>query len=82
MGYRHDRDDMLRAAMRLVLADGLGALTFGRVAAEVGSSDRMVVYYFPTKADLVVGVVTAFGMQLQSTLEAAFGPEPLAADEL
>ena len=82
MGYRHDRDDMLAAAMRLVLADGLGALTFGRVAAEVGTSDRMVVYYFPTKADLVVAVVTSLGAQLQSTLESAFGPDPLDADEL
>jgi AcrR family transcriptional regulator len=82
MGYRHDRDEMLQAAMRLVLADGVGALTFGRVAAEVGASDRMVVYYFPTKADLIVAVVTAIGAQLQATLETAFGPDPLDADEL
>lgn len=82
MGYRHDRDDMLQAAMRLVLADGLAALTFSRVAAEVGTSDRMVVYYFPTKADLVVGVVSSLGTQLQATLEVAFGPHPLDADEL
>ena len=82
MGYRHDRDEMLTAAMRLVLADGVGALTFGRVAAEVGASDRMVVYYFPTKADLIVAVVTAIGAQLQATLETAFGPDPLDADEL
>jgi AcrR family transcriptional regulator len=82
MGYRHDRDDMLRAATRVTLADGLGALTFSRVATEVGTSDRMVVYYFPTKADLVVGVVTAFGAELQATLETAFGPDRLAADEL
>jgi AcrR family transcriptional regulator len=82
MGYRHDRDEMLEAAIRLVLADGVSALTFGRVAAEVGTSDRMVVYYFPTKAELIVGVVTAIGAQLQATLEVAFGPDPLDADEL
>jgi AcrR family transcriptional regulator len=82
MGYRHDRDEMLHAAIRLVLADGVAALTFVRVAAEVGTSDRMVVYYFPTKADLIIGVVTAIGAQLQSTLETAFGPDPLDADEL
>jgi AcrR family transcriptional regulator len=82
MGYRHDRDEMLSAAMRVALADGLGALTFRRVAHELGASDRMVVYYFPTKADLVVGVVTALGTQLQTTLEIAFGPDPLEADEL
>jgi len=82
MGYRHDRDEMLQAAMQLVLADGVAALTFKRVAAELGTSDRMVVYYFPTKADLIVGVVTAIGAQLQATLETAFGPDPLGADEL
>ena len=82
MGYRHDRDEMLAAAMRVALADGLGALTFRRVAHELGASDRMVVYYFPTKSDLVVAVVTALGAQLQATLEVAFGPDPLDADEL
>lgn len=82
MGYRHDRDEMLEAAVRLALDEGVAALTFGRVAAAVGTSDRMVVYYFPTKADLVVGVVTAIGTQLQATLETAFGPDPLNADEL
>jgi AcrR family transcriptional regulator len=82
MGYRHDRDEMLSAAMRVALADGLGALTFRRVAHELGASDRMVVYYFPTKSDLVVAVVTALGAQLQATLEVAFGPDPLDADEL
>ena len=41
MGYRHDRDEMLAAAMRVALADGLGALTFRRVAHELGASDRM-----------------------------------------
>lgn len=82
MGYRHRREDLLAAGAELVLDEGLGALTFGAVARRLGISDRMVVYYFPTKSDLVTAVVLALVEQLQEVLDRAFGSEPLPIDEL
>lgn len=81
MGYRHDRDDIVRAGVDLVLAEGLAALSFGRVAKSLVISDRMVVYYFPSKDVLITSVVAAMGAQLQELLEGAF-PAKASVDVL
>lgn len=80
MGYRHTKDDILEGALAAAFDDGLSSLSFGRVAKRLGISDRVVVYYFPTKADLVGEVIAGMGAQLQVTLASAFN-EP-AADHL
>jgi AcrR family transcriptional regulator len=72
MGYRHSRDEILEGALATAVADGLGRVTFGRVAARLGISDRVVVYYFPTKEDLAGAVLQAVGERLQATLAPAF----------
>jgi len=72
MGHKHTRDEILAGAVAVAFRDGLSALTFGRVAAQLGVNDRIVVYYFPTKDDLVGDVLVAMGLQLQDTLAAAF----------
>jgi AcrR family transcriptional regulator len=82
VGYRHSRDDLLTAAVELAAEEGLVSLTFGRLAKRVGISDRTIVYYFPTKDDLVRQVLLTFGARLQELLDDAFGSEPLPADEL
>ncbi len=58
--------------MATAFEDGLSRLSFGRVAKHLGVNDRIVVYYFPTKDDLVSEVVVAMGIQLQHTLAPAF----------
>lgn len=58
--------------MATAFADGLSQLTFGRVAKHLGTSDRVVVYYFPTKDELVSEVILSMGAQLQATLGEAF----------
>jgi AcrR family transcriptional regulator len=68
VGYRHDRDDIVRAGIEVVLAEGLAALSFGKVAKTLGISDRMVVYYFPSKDALTTSIVAAMGVQLQELL--------------
>lgn len=73
MGYRHSRDEILQAALAVASADGLSTLTFSRVAARAGTSDRIVVYYFPTKDDLVAAVLGELGARLQQTLAATLG---------
>jgi len=71
MGPRHSREEILEAAVATAFADGLHRLTFGRVATRLRTSDRMVVYYFPTKADLVGAVLMELGLRLQASLTPA-----------
>lgn len=72
MGYKHTRADILEGALATAFDDGLSTLTFGRVANRLGISDRIVVYYFPSKDELVTQVLEALGNQLQQTLAPAF----------
>jgi AcrR family transcriptional regulator len=68
MGYRHSKDEILEAAVAFVLEEGLSRLTFGAVASRIGISDRIVVYYFPSKDDLIVEVLRTIGDRLQDAL--------------
>jgi AcrR family transcriptional regulator len=72
MGYRPTKQEILEGALAAALDDGLSQLTFGSVAKRLGINDRTVVYYFPTKEDLVTEVVMSMGVQLQTTLGEAF----------
>lgn len=72
MRRKHTRDEILAGALRVAFTDGLSQLTFGRVANHLGIADRTVVYYFPTKDDLISDVVVAMGIELQATLATAF----------
>lgn len=75
MGPKHTREQLLEGALATAQAEGLSRLTFGRVAKQLGISDRMVAYYFPTVADLVTEVMVLVGVQLQASLGAALtGP--------
>ncbi|MEM9564585.1 MAG: TetR/AcrR family transcriptional regulator [Actinomycetota bacterium] len=80
MGHKHTKEDILAGAVAVAFTDGLSQLTYGRVAKRLDISDRVIVYYFPTKDDLVSAVVLSMGGQLQATLGAAFA-EP-AEDHL
>jgi len=82
VGYRHSPDEILAGAVTVALESGMAALTFARVGAELGISDRTVVYYFPTKRDLVLAVVDALAADVIALLEAAFGSDPLSPDDL
>jgi len=82
VGYKHSREDLLSAATEIVAASGIGSLTFASVAASLGISDRTVVYYFPTKADMITAVIVALGEQLQATLASAFSDDVLPVAEL
>ena len=72
MGYRHTKGEILDGALAVAFDDGLSQLTYGRVAKQLGISDRVVVYYFPSKEDLVGEVLVSVGVQLQGALEPAF----------
>jgi AcrR family transcriptional regulator len=82
VGYRHDRASLLAAAVDVALTDGLAELSFGRIAKRLGIADRTVVYYFPTKTDLVSAVVEQLATDLLAQLAAAFGTERRSRTEL
>ena len=80
MGHKHTKADILEGALAVAFDDGLSQLTFGRVGKRLGISDRIVVYYFPTKDDLISEVLSAMGAELQTTLAPAFSTP--AADHI
>jgi len=80
MGHKHTKAEILDGALGAAFDDGLSQLTFGRLAKRLGISDRIVVYYFPTKDELIAEVLYAMGAQLQATLAPTFSSP--AADHL
>lgn len=80
MGPKYTKEQILDGALAAAIDEGLSQLTFGRLARRLGINDRIVVYYFPTKDDLVTEVITSVGLQLQATLAQAFAKP--AADHL
>jgi AcrR family transcriptional regulator len=82
MGYRHSRPEILSAAVDTALDQGVARLTFATVAKRLSISDRMVVYYFPSKSALVTSVAETLAAGLVDLLDAAFGSDPATPDEL
>lgn len=75
MGHKYTREQILEEAVALTLEQGLGALTFRRLAVRLGTSDRVIVYYFANKSTLVAATLTEIGNRLQEVLAQAFsGP--------
>lgn len=72
MGHKYSRDEILDGALHTALAEGLSQLTFGRLARRLGVSDRVIVYYFPSKTELIVSVLTLLAGRLQAVLALAF----------
>ena len=77
VGHKHTRDELLAGAVATAFEVGLSRLSYGQVAKRLGTSDRVVVYYFPTKDDLVGEVLVQLGARLQATLAPALA-EPIA----
>lgn len=82
MGYKHSREEILAASVDAVADDGLSSLTFGRLAKRIGINDRAIVYYFPSKADLISATIEAISGDLIAVLDEAFGTDPLTPDDL
>lgn len=82
VGYKHDEARLVAAAVDLALESGFSSLTYGRLARKIGVSDRLLVYYFPTKVDLIEKTVAAVGAELQAVLGEAFTGATLPPGEL
>ncbi len=70
MGRKHTREELLAGALDATREEGLSRLTYGRLAKRIGVSDRVIVYYFPSKDDLIGAVLVAVAADLQEALAA------------
>lgn len=59
---------------------GVSGLSFASVGSALGIADRTVVYYFPTKAELLEAAVRKGSESLSSLLGSAFGDAPITAE--
>ena len=68
--YRGDakRNQILEQLADQVLATGLNATSLRPLAAAVGTSDRMLLYYFPDKATLITAILGCIVERLQAML--------------
>lgn len=71
---KHTRDDLLEKIVEALLRDGLGAASLRPLAKAVGTSDRMLLYYFKDKADLLSAAFGAIAGRLMVELEVALPP--------
>jgi AcrR family transcriptional regulator len=67
------REQLLDQVTDHVLAEGLIGLTLRPVAAAIGTSDRMLLYHFGSRDDLVTAVVTRACERLRAEVEALPG---------
>lgn len=63
------RDSLLDAAKRVMQRDGAGNLTLDAVAKEAGVSKGGLLYHFPSKGDLLRGLVVKGGDHMRRDLE-------------
>ena len=65
-----------------VLAHGIAAASLRPMAKAAGTSDRMLVYHYGSKAGVMEAALTEIAQRNMAQLEAALPPEPLAAAQL
>jgi AcrR family transcriptional regulator len=74
------RDDRREAAIERmadhVLAEGLAAATLRPLAAAAGTSDRMLLYYFADKDELLAATLDRIAARMTAQLDDAIPAEP------
>jgi AcrR family transcriptional regulator len=72
------RDEVLHAMADHLLAKGLAGARLRALAAAAGTSDRMLLYYFPDKNALLTALLTEVAGRMGLALEQAVPPGPRA----
>lgn len=67
------RTAILDAAHRVVLRDGLSAVTYEAVADEAGLTKGGVVYHFASREDLIIGMSELLAARWDASMTAAAG---------
>ena len=81
-GRPQQRQEFLAGAVSYVLRHGAGSLSLRPLAAALGTSDRMLLYYFGSREHLLVSVLDRVGDELVAALSEAVPPGRSRPDEL
>lgn len=65
-----------------VVAHGLSASSLRPLAKAAGTSDRMLLYYFADKAEMMTAALGRIAFRMTMLMEARKAPEPLPAEQL
>ena len=76
------RSEILDRLADYVLAEGLSAASLRPLAEAADTSDRMLLYYFKDKAELIAATLDRISGRLVVLLNQAAAPEPMKLDAL
>lgn len=76
------RAEILDQLANYILAEGLDAANLRAMARACGTSDRMLLYYFPDKAALLSATLEHVAGRMTAMLDAVAPPSPLPPDAL
>jgi AcrR family transcriptional regulator len=82
MKKEQQRSRALEVAVDLVLEVGLAGLSLRTLARRAQTSDRMLLYYFADKRELVDAILEVLSLRLRGLLSDAASQGPLSAPEL
>lgn len=76
------RAEILERLADHVLAHGLSASSLRPLADAAGTSDRMLLYYFADKAEMMTATLSVIAMRIMAAMEMRKAAEPLPFDQL
>lgn len=76
-GSAQRRAELTTQAVEYATHHGIGQISLRPLAAELGTSDRMLLYYFGSRAGLVHAICDALADSLETRLAAEVPPHPL-----
>ena len=76
------RAEIVERLTEYVLAEGLSASSLRPLAKAAGTSDRMLLYYFKDKSEIITAVLQQISARLTVLLGERAAPEPMPIDEL
>ena len=77
-GRPEQREAFLSGAVEHVLRHGVATLSLRPLAAALGTSDRMLLYYFGTREQLLTAVLGTVGERLQAQFVATLPADPVS----
>ena len=76
------RAEIVERLADVVLADGLLAASLRPLAKAAGTSDRMLLYYFSDKTEIIAATLDRIAARMVALLSVRTAPEPLPLSQL
>lgn len=76
------RHELLDKLVDHVLAHGLSSASLRPLAKAVGTSDRMLIYYFTDKASLIAAIISHGAARMSEQMDRDIGPDRRPVDRL